>query len=629
MKARNKIVATTLVLAAIAMVNYLATRLPLRVDATAGGVYTLSPGTKALLSQLETPVTLDFYFSRDVAGVHTSYKNYASRVQELLRQYVRASSGKITLNIINPKPDTPEEERAATAGIQPQTISSTGETIYLGVVAIQADQEKNIPALTPQREPFLEYDVSQLIHGVQTLDKPRLGLITSLPLAGQQPDMRMMLMQQRQNTPGPQFVYSEWTRTHEVVPIDPAAQELPPNLAGLAIIHPQGLSEKLEYAIDQFILTEHPVFIALDPSSDAARRASGQQAMFMGMPSQNTASNLPRLLKAWGITYDPTEIIGDLKLATPVNTGRAVEYHPVWLSLGEQNLNRDAQPTAQLSSLFLIEPGALLVDTAQTGLTATHLIESSDQAGKVPAASLAMPEPATIAQQLSPSGKKLLAVQLTGKFKTAFPDGPPKVPEKSDQPKPDANTTKPAPTPRKEGSSTVIIIADTDWLFDDFSIRRFNFLGSEAIQPFNDNLALASNISDIVTGSTDLVSLRGKTNTERPFNVVRDLQAEAQKKYQTKLANLEERLKSVQAKLTELLGKSTEGNRIVATPELQKMIEDFQRQEIEMRRERREIRRSLRENIDALEYRLATINLLAMPILILLGAFFFHRRRKK
>jgi ABC-type uncharacterized transport system involved in gliding motility auxiliary subunit len=658
MKIGSKITAIVLVLVALALVNYLAARLPLRVDATAGGIYTLSPGTKALLAKIETPVTIDFYFSRDVSGLPTSYKNYASRVQELLRQYVRASSGKITLNVITPQPDTPEEERAAAAGLQAQTISTTGETIYFGIVAIQADQEKNIPALTPQREAFLEYDISQLVHGVQVLDRPRLGLITSLPLAGRQPDMQMMMMQ-RQRMPAPQFVYTEWSRSCEIIPIEAAAQELPADLAALAIIHPQGVTEKLEYAIDQFVLSGRPVLVAVDPSSIHSRLSAGQQAMMMGMPPQNISSDLPRLLKAWGVAYNPASVVGDFKLATLVGTGpnSPPERYPGWLSLDAAGLSRDAQATAQLNSLWLVEPGSLTFDSAAdgAGITAATLIETTDQAGEISAASLMMPDPAAFSRQLVPTGKKILALQLTGKFKTAFPDGAPKdaadaadggktsAEKTAPENKPDTAGTKsadatnladatpatPAAPALKEGASTVIVIADTDWLLDDFSIRRFNFLGSEAVQPSNDNIALANNLADTITGSTDLVTLRGKADAERPFTVVRDMQAAAQQKYQAKLTELEARLTEVQTKLSELAGKTAEGNRLVATPEMQKTIEDFQKQEIEMRRERREIRRSLREDIDALEYKLAALNLFSMPAVILLGAFLFHRSRRR
>lgn len=638
MKIGNKLVAVALVIVAIILVNFIVSRLPLRVDATAGGIYTLSPGTKSLLSKIETPLALDFYFSRDAAGLPTSYKNYASRVQELLRQYVRASSGKITLNIITPQADTPEEERAAAAGLQAQTINATGETIYFGLVAIQADQEKNIPAFTPQREAFLEYDISQLIHGVQLVKKPRLGLISSLPLAAPPPNM--MMLQQRQRMPQPQFVYTEWSRNCEIVTIDPATTpELPANLDALAIIHPQGIPEKLQYAIDQFILAGHPVLLALDPSSQHARRSTNQQAMMMGMPPQDISSDLPRFLKTWGVTYDPNRIVGDNKLATTIQTGRAVERYPVWLTLTAENLNRAAQPTAQLNTLLFAEPGSFAIDTAATGLTATPLIETTDQAGDAQRDALQFAQPGETARLLTPSGKKVLAVQLTGKFKTAFPDGAPKKTDANDKPD-DAAANAPADKPAgqdaaaktehlAEGSSTVILVADTDWLFDDFGLRKFNFLGTEAVEPFNNNLAFASNIADIIAGSTDLVTLRGKGAVERPFTVVRDMQAAAEKKYQAKLAELETRITEVQGKLGELMGRTSEGNRLVATPEIQKAIEDFQKQEVQMRRERREIRRSLREDIDALEYRLAAINILLIPALILAGAWLFQRARRK
>ncbi|MFH1496964.1 MAG: GldG family protein, partial [Verrucomicrobiota bacterium] len=183
MKPAGKLLAAGLLCAGLVCVNYLASRLPLRVDATAGGAFTLSDGTRSILKKIEEPVVLDFYHTRDVEGLPVSYKNYTRRVEEMLRQYVRASGGKLRLNVVHPEPDTPEEERAAAAGLQPQLLP-TGEAVYLGLVALQADQQNTLPVLSPQRETLLEYDVSSLIHAVQQIDKPRLGLITSLPLQG-------------------------------------------------------------------------------------------------------------------------------------------------------------------------------------------------------------------------------------------------------------------------------------------------------------------------------------------------------------------------------------------------------------------------------------------------------------
>ena len=179
---------TTLVIvllfAGLVLVNYLASTLPVRFDATAEQIYTLSPGTKSILAKISEPITLDFYFSKAAGGVHVDVKNYAERVDEMLRQYVRASRGRITLHVIDPEPDTPAEEKATGAGIQAQRMQAGGETFYLGILATQADQQKAISALTMDREQFLEYDLSELLYKVQQLDKKKLGLITSLPLQG-------------------------------------------------------------------------------------------------------------------------------------------------------------------------------------------------------------------------------------------------------------------------------------------------------------------------------------------------------------------------------------------------------------------------------------------------------------
>src|ERR1022692_4509908 len=190
MRFGSKTLAIALLVVGLVLVNYLATSIPARYDATSEKIYTLSPGTKALLAKITEPTTLDLYFSRNASGQFVEYKNYAERVREMLRQYVRASNGKVRLNVIDPEPDTPDEEKATAVGIQPQTIPG-GSQFYFGLVATQADQQKVIGALNPQREQFLEYDVSELIYGVGQTDKKKLGLITSLPLQGS-PGMPMM-----------------------------------------------------------------------------------------------------------------------------------------------------------------------------------------------------------------------------------------------------------------------------------------------------------------------------------------------------------------------------------------------------------------------------------------------------
>ncbi|PAW68971.1 MAG: ABC transporter [Opitutia bacterium Tous-C1TDCM] len=630
MKPGSKSLAIALLLLGLVLVNYLASSLPVRVDATAESIYSLSAGTKTMLGKIEEPVSIDLYFTKDASGLPIAYKNYAARVQEMLRQYVRASRGKLTLNVVNPRPDTPEEERATASGLTPQVAQQGGEQFFFGLIVTQADQQKTIPAFTPQREQFLEYDLSKLIYSVQQIDKRKLGLISSLPLQGTNPqEMQMMMMMRRQPQPS-QMIVTELEQSFQIVAVEAAAAELPAGLDILVVAHPQNVSPKLQYAIDQFLLAGKPVIVAVDPASQHFKRQSNPQQQMMGGGPQNVSSDLPALFQAYGIQYDPQQVVGDLENATQVQTGAGgVARYPIWLSLrGKDAFNAKSMPTAQLKSAMFIESGSL-AKREGADVTFTPLVETSDQAGTVASMLLQFAQPDDVAKQITPSGKKTIAALVTGKFKSAFPAGAPQDEPKPDAPAPAAPAAKADHLAESKTTSTLFVIADTDWLFDDYSVRKFNFFGQTAAEPFNDNLAFAANTVEFLGGSQDLISIRSKGTSLRPFEVVRKMEATAQKQYQDKLTELDGRLQQVQTKLTELQGKKGEGNRLVATPELAKAIEDFQKQQAVMRGERREIRRALREDIDRLENRLLVLNLLSTPVAVLLFGLWFRSNRRK
>ena len=634
MKFGTKTTAIVLLLVGLILVNYLASSIPVRVDATAESIYSLSDGTKKMLGKIEEPVSIDLYFSKDANSLPIAYKNYAARVQEMLRQYVRASRGKIKLHVVNPRPDTPDEEKATASGLTPQVAQQGGEQFFFGLIVTQADQQKTIPAFTPQREQFLEYDLSKLVYSVQQLDKRKLGLLTSLPLQGTNPQQMQMMMMMRQQPQPSQMIMTELEQTFKVVTVEATATELPDDLDALLVAHPQNLTPKLQFAIDQFLLGGKPVFLAVDPSSQHFKRQSNPQQQMMGQGPQNVSRDLAALINTYEISYDAQKVVGDLENATQVQTGGGgVARYPIWLSLrGKAAFSSKSMTTAQLNSAMFIESGSI-AHKAGGSLTFTPLVETSSQAGDIPSMMLQFAQPDDVAKQITPSGKKTIAALVTGKFKSAFPDGAPKDdkpaddPAKKDAPKPvepkSADSLK-----ESKGTSTLFVIADTDWLFDDYSVRKFNFFGQTAAEPFNDNLAFAANTLEFLGGSQDLISIRGKGTSMRPFDVVRKMEAGAQKQYQAKLTELDARLQQVQTKLGELQGKKGEGNRLVATPEMARAIEEFQKQQAAMRGERREIRRALREDIDRLENRLLILNLLATPFLI--GAFgvWFHRSRK-
>ena len=332
--------------------------------------------------------------------------------------------------------------------------------------------------------------------------------------------------------------------------------------------------------------------------------------------------------------------MGDPDDATPVQVapGNVVRY-PIWLSLTKDSFNATALPTSQLESMLLIESGSFSLKEG-TGLTLTPLLESSALSGTLPGMVVNMAQPEDLGRQITASGRKTMAALILGKFKSAFPEGLPKeekpaeaTPKTDDKgappPAKPAADAKAAPALKESPTkSTLLLIADSDWLFDDYSVRKLNFLGTAAYEPINDNLAFAGNTLDFLSGSQDLISIRGKGTSLRPFKVVHEMEVHAQQKYQEQLTALEVRLNKVQGQLTELEGKKTEGGRLIATPEIARSIEDFRRQQAKLRGERREIRKSLREGIATLENRLLLLNLLATPVLVgCFGFWFYYRRR--
>ena len=626
MKIGEKTVTVLLLIAALVLINGLVSFYPAKIDLTEQKVYTLSKGTRSLLKEIEEPITLQFYFSRSIEGLPISFKNYATRVEELLRQYEGAAGSMIHLEIIDPEPDTEEEEAAARAGVQGQSLQN-GSAIYFGLAAAQADNQETIAFFTTNRESFLEYDISQLLYTVQQFDKPRMGLLTSLPL--QAPPAMPMPGQPPQQQD--QVVIGEWARTFEIVPIQPTDTELPENLDVLAVIHPQGVDPQLVFEIDQHVLKGKPLFLALDPSSRFFKDQAGQSQQFGQMPP-NMASNLPNLLAAWGVAYDPQQVVGDNALASQVITNQGTVRFPVWLTLPADQFNRDLLPTSNLKTMMMIETGSFSLDTSED-LELTPMVMTTSSAGNVASMMLNFTPPNELSRQINPTGEpKVLAGLISGTFSTAFPDGRPSAPEPvgeedSDDPAPDASEPVLIASARP---GTVILIADTDWLLDSYSVRRMNFLGMTALEPLNDNLSFGSSSLEYLGGSEDLISIRGKGTTLRPFIVVQRMEAAAQERYQEELEEVDAKLREVQNELNQLATQQSEGRRLVATPEIQQALDDYRAQEASVRAERRKIRKALREGIERLETVLLLANLLIIPTgILILGISFFTRRNRR
>lgn len=586
---------------------------------TAGNSFTLSDSAKSLLSKVEEPVRFDFYRTRSVEGLSPQIKmhiqNFGDRVEQMLLQFERAANGKVILDRIDPEPDTPAEENAIAAGVHGQSLPN-GDTIFLGLVISQGDSEHVIPFFDWNKEGSIEYDIAKAVHEAQQLSKPKLGLISTLPLKA--PPMPMMPGQPPQED---QYIISELESSFNVEVIEPTASELPQDLDMLMVIHPIGLPETLLFDIDQFTLSGKPMFLAVDPSSLFFRSQQQQNQMMMGRPNPNTSSDFQPFFSTWGISYSASEALADPDIAyTQQNT-----MQPAWLIFREDNVAEDFLPAAELNAVLLLEAGSLGLDESSK-LTIEPILQTTESAGSVAGMMLQFAQQGALLNQLEASNEKqTVAGLLSGEFTTAFPNGKPSDPSAS----PESGETTGGSDQLYTGEGNVFIITDTDWLLDQFSIQRQNFLGMMTIQPINDNLTMGTNVIEFLGGSQDLIGIRSKGEEARSFDRVQAMEVEAQKQYQIKLQEVEEKISEMNQEIQQLVTQQQGTGLIVAGPELTNALQELRENEANMRAERRVIRRELRKDIDALKWKLVSLNIGYSPIGLVIFGFIFYRMRKQ
>jgi len=593
------VIAMLLILVAV---NVIGARFKKRIDLTAERAYTLSDGTRKILGQLDTPVQIRFYCSRGENTMPVFLKTYAQRVEDLLEEYRQASKGHIEIQKLDPVPDSDAEDSAKLDGIEGQGRLE-GEPIYLGVSVSMLDQKEALPFLSPDRERLLEYDLSRAITRVATPQKPVVGVMTPLPVSGQPMNPMMMRMGQRGQRPW--VIMSELQRDFTVKPIEMTADKIPDEVKALVLIHPKAISEAAQYAIDQFVLRGGKLLAFLDPLSVLDAQA-GQMSQF-GM-SGASSSSLEKLLKAWGLGFDATKVVADLEYVARTRQGRA----PTALALNEKAMNKDDIITADMDSLFYVFGGAFS-GTPVEGLKETVLVKSSKNSQLVDPM-MAQFGGEQIIKDFNASGTEYaLAVRLSGKFKTAFPEGKPKAAEaKPDEAKP--------PGEKSAQDNVVVLVGDSDMIQDQIAVQEAMnpFGGQRMVMPANGNLAFAQGAIEQLTGDINLIAIRSRASRERPFTVVKRMQADAESNYRTKIKDLETSLADAQRKLTELqqTKKQEGGQRFILSPEQQQEIANFRKKEAEVKQQLKQERKKLRASIDALENRIKWLNIAGMPFVV-------------
>jgi ABC-type uncharacterized transport system involved in gliding motility auxiliary subunit len=600
--------------------NFLIGAFNARVDLTEGDVYTLSPGTKAILSKLEAPVKIRLYYSQGSNTVPVGLKTFAKRVEDLLVEYRAASDGKVVIEKFNPEPDSDAEDSASLDGIDGQ-VTNTGEKFYLGLSVSFLDQKAAIPVLAPDRERLLEYDITRAISQVATIKKPVVGVMSGLPVLGR--SLNPMLKQQPTE---PWALASELKRVFDVRQVEMEAAKIDDDIKVLLVIHPRNLSETTEYAIDQFVLRGGKLIAFVDPYAyfdqqpDLQNPFGGQQA------GQSMFYNL---FKAWGIDVNMGKVIADLTYAS----GAGPRLLPTLLSLNQEALNQDDVVTSQVGTL-LVPFGGVFSGKPAEGLTQTVLAHTSKNSMPVDLIIATLSgEPST--RGFEPSGQEQpIAIRLSGKFKTAFPEGKPKPFAPRDEKKTEKKEQATAEPQLKESAqdNSIVLVADVDMLTDNAAVEVQDVFGQRLVVPRNGNLNFALSLVEQFSGDQNLISLRSRAAFTRPLTVIRDMEMRAQQSYLGKIKELEDSLNKAQEKLQELQKSRSGGQATILTPEQQAEIENFRKASAETRKDLKEVRKNLRVETDTLEFWTKVVNIALVPLLVAIAGLvlaLIQRRRMR
>lgn len=578
----------------------------LRLDLTENHMYTVSQGTREIIAGIEEPIDLYLFFSdhatRDIAPLRT----YAQRVRELLQEYARLADGRIRLHVADPAPFSEEEDRAAQFGLQAVPVGSGSDQVYFGLAGSNAwGEQQVIPFFQPEREEFLEYEISRMLAALTTAKKPVVGIISGLQLSGG------FDMMSGQATPA-WVVVEQLQQSFEVRNIALDADTIDDDVTTLMIVHPAGLSPGLSYAIDQFVLKGGKAIVYVDPYCESARSSANPLEQGAG----DSSSDLPQLLRAWGVGFASDKVVGDPATALQISTAadQAPVAHIAFLGLGQANIAHDDVVTGSLESINLGMAGAL----EPLPGASTHfepLLQSSDQAGLLDAVRVQMTsDPRKLFDGFAPAGKRFtLAARISGPAKSAF----------------DHAQTEGQAHRSEAADIHVIVVADADLLADRFWVQVQDFFGQRVASAWADNGAFAHNAVENLSGSSALIGIRSRGRYTRPFELVQKIRRGADARYRESAELLQQRLDDTERQLLELQRSKQESNQLVLSAAQEQALARFQDEKLRIRKQLRDVRHQLDRDIERLGVLLKVLNIVVMPLLLTLGLALWHRLRAR
>ena len=605
-----------------------------RVDLTEDRLFTLSEGTHETLVAIDEPIELHFFYSERLGRELPFYGGYSRRVRDLLNEIAAAAGGKVVLHERNPLPFSDDEDRAVSMGIQGIPVDQGGELVYFGLAGVNSvDDVELVPFFQPERENLLEYDLAQMIHALSNPEPTVVGVMSSLPVMG---DMRAHM----QGSVSIPWEIARHLRTFfDVINLPQSIDDLPGRIDVMVVIHPDTLSDRVQYELEQFLFRGGRAMLFLDPRSESNNRIGPDDI-------SSSADSLSRLLEKWGVDIPDGKLTGDRSMAWRVNAGTQQRVIPadyvVWLAVSGEQMNQDDPVTSRLPLVNIASAG--YIDRKKNSpLTLEPLITSTENSVPVDVDLVRglNPDILGLLDKFKPDENKyVIAARLSGEVETAFPDGPPERVIKKTEEELSEDPDRPQ-LMTSEGPINLIVVADSDLIEDRFWIRKQQFFGREVAQPIASNANFVVNAVSNLGGSNELIGLRSRGVSQRPFDRVNELQQQAELKFRDKERELQDTLKELENKIAQLEGVETKTDastgeiqvELSLTQEQKDELESLRLEMVSIRKQLRDVQRGLREDVENLETWLQFVNIGLVPLIvaaiaIVLGTVQVARRRR-
>ena len=568
----------------------------LGIDFTSNKTFTLSNGTKRVIDEIDEPIKINFVYSRNLSKNIPIIQNYANQVQGLLNRYSDLASGKIELSFIEPEPYSDDEDYVNRYGIQGFPIDQEGSKIYFGMIASNTtDDIEVVSFFDPSKAATLEKQLTDIVYKLNRSKKPMIGFLSWV-------DTAPPMMPNNQLGQGEYTILEELSYFYDFEFLDTDVESFE-DIDLLFVYHPSDITDKTEYAIEQFILEGGETVIFLDP-------------FFEKNDHSNKTSDLTNILKTLNINYNSNVILDGAqatRLQTQQNISDNTSLQTIlklnWPEVRGQFINQSEEIGNGLSLIRLVSAGGLAPLNEESEISYIPLISSSEVTMDLPMREVH--DPIKLINNFKPTGITYdFGVKLSGKTSSSFNEFEFIRGDHIDSSVKDIN---------------VVLFSDADFIRNAFWARIQKFLDTNVIEATSDNGTLVTNVLDSMTGYDEFIDLRNKEAPFRPFVVVQKLQAEAEQKYLGQEQELQAQLDETLVKIQNLSG-GRDAESVNLTDKQLMELADFQLEVERKRQQLREVRRNLSKNIDRLANQINILNTFLIPILLILLMFIIPRQ---